>query len=125
MIRLATLFQKILVHGARSGRVEFCTWVTLGVKAQRMISAKFTWVRAPMISAPIIEKRISPYMARAEKRVKAHMSISKFRPRRRRGRVRGLEAMSDLQRRAYDDDDGDRIEGQEDRPLHPDGLALV
>src|SRR3972149_5893718 len=95
------------------------------MKAQRMRSAKFVWVRAPMISAPMIPTRINPYIARAERRVKSHMSISKLRPRRVRERLLDLAAMLTSQRSLDDDENRKAIKGQEERPFHPDGFALV
>jgi hypothetical protein len=43
-----------------------------------------------MIKAPMIARRIKPYIANAVKRVKNHMNISKLSPRLFRGRTRGF-----------------------------------
>ena len=93
---LAATFQNDVAHGSRSGTLVLCTCVTLGMKAQRITSAKFIWVRAPMISAPIRPNRIKPYIASAESRVKSHISISKLSPRCERDRVRDFAAMPSL-----------------------------
>jgi hypothetical protein len=51
-------------------RVVFIsTWFESGMKDQRSRSAKFTWVRAPMMSAPTRPMKAHRYIASAESRV--------------------------------------------------------
>src|SRR5581483_5242009 len=96
------------------------------MKAQRITSARFICVRAPMINAPITAMRISPYIASAVRRVIIHMNISKLSPRLVRGRVLDfVVAMSTSQRRMNDHEDGQTINGQKDRPFDPDGFARM
>src|SRR5574341_478975 len=99
----------------------------LGMKAQRIRSAKFICVRAPRISAPMIPLRINRCIARAERRVKNHMIISKLKPRWNRDRFLGFIRLisASSQRSADDDDDSSAVEGQEDGPFHPNGFTLV
>src|SRR6185436_19472096 len=92
---------------------------------QRSTSARFMWLRAPMISAPMIAIRINPYIARAERRVNSHINISKLRPRFDRGKVRDLTAMLTSQCRAHDNEYGNSKKGDKNRKLHPDCFALM
>src|ERR671925_174386 len=92
---------------------------------QRMTSARFISLRAPITSAPPIAKRISAYIPSAERRVKSHMNISKLSPRFARGRVLGFAVAILASRRADDHKDRDGEQRDEDRPLQPDGLALM
>src|ERR1043166_2139571 len=94
------------------------------MKPQRSTSAKLIWLRAPMIKAPMIAIRIKPYIANAERRVKSHMNISKFKPRFERGNVLALVAML-ASRRADDDEDCNCIKRNKDRPFHPDGFTFM
>ena len=62
--------------------MELWTCVLLVVKAQRIRSAKFMLVRAPMTSAPMMANRTRAYMPSAERRVNSHICASKcLRPR--------------------------------------------
>src|SRR4030067_994426 len=123
---LAVSLQKTVDHGARSGTSVLCTWVLVGVNPQRITSAKFMSLRAPIINAPMIAIRINPYIASAERRVNIHIIISKLRPRFERGRVPDLVvAMLTSQCSAHDNEDSNSEKGDEDRPLHPDRFALV
>src|SRR5271157_1301317 len=94
---------------------------------QRNTSAKFICVRAPMTNAPMMAKRISAYIASAERRVKIHISISKLRPRFVIGTILDFVevAMLASQSRADDDEERHAINGDEHRPLNPDGFALI
>src|SRR3972149_1541341 len=96
------------------------------MKAQRITSAKFIWVRAPMINAPIRPKMIKTYMPSAERRVKSHINVSKFMPRCERDKLLGLALLIlASQRRVNDDQHGDTKNGQEDRPLYPNGFTMM
>src|SRR5215212_2736375 len=117
--------QNGLDHGAKSGTFVLCTCVLTGIKPQRSTSAKLIWLRAPMTSAPMIAKRIKAYIPSAERRVKSHMNISKLRPRFARGSVLGLVVAMLTSRRADDHEDCNGKQGQEDRPLYPNRLALM
>src|SRR5512134_3063051 len=94
------------------------------MKPQRITSARFISLRAPITSAPPIAKRINAYIPSAERRVNSHMNISKLRPRLVRGRVLDLVAML-ASRRADDYKYRDEEDRDKERPLHPDRLALV
>ena len=65
--------QKIVFQASIFGTLVLTTWVTSGVKAQRIRSARFISWRAPMIRAPAIPINPSKYIARADRRVKSHM----------------------------------------------------
>src|SRR5512143_324569 len=95
------------------------------MKAQRMKSAKFMPVRAPMTRAPIMPIRMKAYMASAVSRVKNHMAISKLRPRWESGRVLDLAAMLHSQPGPDDHVDREAENGDEHSPFQPDRLALV
>jgi hypothetical protein len=68
---------------------------------------------------------MKPYIASAERRVKIHMSISKFKPRWARDRFLDFEDMLTSQRSVKDDVYGKAVKRQEDGPFHPDGFALM
>src|SRR5829696_5056949 len=78
-----------------------------------------------MINAPITATRMSPCIARAERRVNIHMNISKLRPRLAKGRVRDLAAILASQCRNDDYIRSNAKDRNKDRPLQPDGLLLV
>src|SRR5512133_2991068 len=122
---LATNFQKGVTHASKSETFVFCTCAPLGIKPQRITSARFIWVRAPMINAPIMANRINPYIASAERRVKYHIIISKVRPRLESGKVLDFIAMLASRRSAENHKNSDSINRQEDRPFDPDRLALI
>src|SRR5512142_2152793 len=96
------------------------------MKPQRKISAKLISLRAPMIKAPMIARRIKPYIASAEKRVKSHMNISKLRPRLLMGRTLGLVvAMLTSQRRADDHKRRNPKQWDKDRAFEPERFILM
>src|SRR6266487_3695236 len=96
------------------------------MKPQRKISAKLIWLRAPITKAPITANRIKPYIAKAERRVKSHINISKLSPRLVKGRVRDFAfAMSASHGRANNHKCRDPENGNKDRPFQPDRFVLV
>src|SRR5574339_153638 len=92
---------------------------------QRSTSTKLISLRAPIISAPKMAKRISAYIPSAERRVNNHMNISKLRPRMDKGRVLGFVLAILASCRADDHKDSNRKKGNEHRPYHPNRFPLI
>src|SRR6266498_4313944 len=96
------------------------------MNAQRITSAKFIWLRAPMTSAPIIPNRINAYIANAESLVKSHISISKFMPRWERDKLLDLSSLILRSHCSADDgQNGNAVGGNENRPLDPNSFTLM
>jgi hypothetical protein len=71
-------------------------------------------------------KRIKAYMPNAERRVKSHINVSKFMPRCERDKFLDLVLlMLASQRSSDDDEDGETKNGQENRPLYPNGFTMM
>src|SRR5512135_3690369 len=105
---------RIPSQGATASGME----VVFGRNAQRRTVARLACSCALTYRATTSPARMSAYMARTESLVKIHMMTSKLRRRLEKGRVRGLAlSISGSQRVAHDDEDRQRVEGQEDRPF--------
>ena len=96
------------------------------MKAQRITSAKFIWVRAPMISAPMMREQDQRVHRQGREACEEPHQHFKIEAALGQGQGSGFgQPCSASQRRADDDEHGKAVDGQEDRPFHPDGFALV
>jgi hypothetical protein len=66
------------------------------------------------------------YIARAESLVKSHINVSKFMPRREKVKFLDLGSLILPSQSSFDNDQsGNTIDGEENRPLDPNGFALM
>ena len=78
-----------------------------------------------MMIAPTKPMRMNPYMARAERRVKSHITVSKLNPRLFNGSVRLVSIKLTSPSRADDAIDRKYINWNEDKPFQPNRLTLI